>query len=179
MVHVAWYAAVSTGDGAVSATPAHAPAGAEVFAGDALAFAARCPADILLELTTLNPLTGERATGHIRAALAAGRHVVTANKGPIAHAYRELSTLAAERGVALRFESTVMDGTPLFGMVEAALPATTITGLRGLLNSTSNYVLSRMAAGTSLDEAVAGGQRLRGGQADPSFHRDRRGGGVK
>jgi homoserine dehydrogenase len=149
--------------------PAHAPAGAEVFAGDALAFAARCPADILLELTTLNPLTGEPATGHIQAALAAGRHVVTANKGPIAHAYRELSALAAERGVALRFESTVMDGTPLFGMAEAALPATTITGLCGLLNSTSNYVLGRMAAGASLEEAVAGAQRLGVAEADPSF----------
>src|SRR5258708_37226755 len=156
MVHVAWYAAVSTGDGAVSATPAHAPAGAEVFAGDALAFAARCPADILVELTTLNPLTGEPATGHIRAALAAGRHAVTANKGPIAHAYRELSALAAERGGAPRFESTVMDGTPLFGMAETALPPTTITGLRGLLNSTSNYELGRMAAG-ALIQQVGGG----------------------
>src|SRR5258708_23020160 len=116
MVHVAWYAAVSTGDGAVSATPAHAPAGAEVFAGDALAFAARCPADILVELTTLNPLTGEPATGHIRAALAAGRHPVTANKGPIAHAHREPSALPAERGVARRLPSTLTYRPPPLGM---------------------------------------------------------------
>ncbi len=82
--------------------------------------------------------------------------MVTANKGPIAHAYHELSALAAEHGVALRFESTVMDGTPIFSMAEAALPATEIASFRGLLNSTSNYVLSRMAQGETLEEAVDG-----------------------
>ena len=143
-----------------------APAGIAV--DDALAAIRDVPADVVLELTTLDPRSGEPAIAHIRAALEAGRHVVTANKGPIAYAYRELRGLAAERGVALRFESTVMDGTPIFGMAEASLPATRIEGFRGLLNSTSNYVLSRMADGESLDEAVQGAQRLGIAEADPS-----------
>jgi homoserine dehydrogenase len=149
-----------------------APAGSTAAGGDALALIARCPADVVLELSTLNPLTGQPATDHVRAALSAGRHVVTANKGPIAHAYRELRALARERGVALRFESAVMDGTPVFGLVEATLPATTILGLRGVLNSTSNYVLSRMAAGESLEDAVAGAQRLGIAEADPTYDLD-------
>jgi homoserine dehydrogenase len=135
---------------------------------DALRAIREVPADVVLELTTLDPRSGQPATDHIRAALASGRHVVTANKGPIAYAYRELRALAAERGVALRFESTVMDGTPIFGMAEASLPATHIQGFRGLLNSTSNYVLGRMASGESLEEAVEGAQRLGVAEADPS-----------
>ncbi len=126
------------------------------------------PADVVLELTALDPRSGQPAIDHIRAALNAGRHVVTANKGPIAYAYGDLRALAAQQGVALRFESTVMDGTPIFGMAEASLPATRIEGFRGLLNSTSNYVLSRMAGGDSLEEAVQGAQRLGIAEADPS-----------
>ena len=136
--------------------------------GDALDFIRDVPADVVLELTTLNPQSGQPAIEHIRAALAAGKHVVTANKGPIAYAYRELRALAREHGVALRFESTVMDGTPIFRMAEAALPATEISGFRGLLNSTSNYVLDRMAHGETLEQAIAGAQRLGVAEANPS-----------
>jgi homoserine dehydrogenase len=135
---------------------------------DALTFIRTCPADVVLELTTLNPQSGQPAIEHVRAALDAGKHVVTANKGPIAYAYRELRALAERQGVALRFESTVMDGTPIFSMVEASLPATVISGFRGLLNSTSNYVLDRMAKGHSLEVAIAGAQRLGVAEADPS-----------
>jgi homoserine dehydrogenase len=145
-----------------------APAGAQAFGDDGAAFAAACPANVLVELTTLNPATGQPALESIRAALGAGRSVVTANKGPIAHGYHELRALAERQGVALRFESTVMDGTPIFNMVEASLPATEIRGFRGLLNATSNYVLGRMAEGASLEEAVAGAQRAGIAEADPS-----------
>jgi homoserine dehydrogenase len=144
------------------------PEGIQPFSGDGAAFARECPADVVVELTTLNPATGQPALDHVRAALASGKSVVTANKGPIAHAYRELRALADDRGVSLRFESTVMDGTPIFGMAETALPATEIHGFRGLLNSTSNYVLGCMAQGEPLDEAVAGAQRLGVAEADPS-----------
>ena len=146
-----------------------APAGAQPFAGDSVAFAREASADVLVELTALNPLTGQPATDHIRAALESGKSVVTANKGPIAHAYRELRDLAASRGQRLRFESTVMDGTPIFGMVEACLPVTQIASLRGPLNSTSNYILSRMAQGESLEDALAGAQKLGIAEADPSY----------
>jgi homoserine dehydrogenase len=144
------------------------PEGVRAFDGDSLAFARTAPADVLVELTTLNPMTGQPALDYVRAALTAGKSVVTANKGPIAHGYRHLRALAADNGVSLRFESTVMDGTPIFNMAAASLPATTITGIRGLLNSTSNYVLSRMALGDSLDEAIIGAQRLGIAEANPA-----------
>ena len=144
------------------------PAGASAFTGDGEAFAATAPGDALVELTTLDAQRGQPALDHMRAALAAGKSVVTANKGPIAHGYRELRALAEIRGVSLRFESTVMDGTPIFNMAEAALPATTIGGFRGLLNSTSNYVLSRMAQGETLEVALSGAQKLGIAEADPA-----------
>jgi homoserine dehydrogenase len=146
-----------------------APEGAQPFTGDGVAFAREAPADVLVELTALNPLTGQPATNHIRAALESGKSAVTANKGPIAHAYRELRDLATANGQRLRFESTVMDGTPIFGMVEACLPVTWIAGLRGPLNSTSNYILSRMAQGESLEDTLLGAQKLGIAEADPSY----------
>jgi homoserine dehydrogenase len=166
---------VTYGDGADPALliPVDWPVRADDAAGattadDALRAIREVPADVVLELTTLDPRSGQPAIEHIRAALEGGRHVVTANKGPIAYAYRELRALALEHGVTLRFESTVMDGTPIFGMAEASLPATRIEGFRGLLNSTSNYVLGRMASGESLEDAVVSAQRLGVAEADPS-----------
>ncbi len=146
-----------------------APTGAQPFTGDGVTFARESAADVLVELTSLNPLRGQPATDHIRVALESGKSVVTANKGPIAHAYRELRDFAAVQGRRLRFESTVMDGTPIFGMVEACLPVTRIDSLRGPLNSTSNYILSRMAQGETLEDALKGAQALGIAEADPSY----------
>jgi homoserine dehydrogenase len=134
--------------------------------GHAAEFITACPADVLLELTTLDPVAGQPAIDHIRAALWAGRHVVTCNKGPIAYAYHQLQALAAEKGLALRFESTVIDGTPIFNMVESSLPATKISGFRGLLNSTSNYVLDLMSAGETLEVALEAARRIGVAEAD-------------
>ena len=144
------------------------PEGAQPFSGDSVSFAATCPADLLVEITTLNPADGQPALDHARAALRAGKHVATANKGPIAHGLRELRTLAAERGLGLRFESTVMDGTPIINMMEFSLPVTEVISFRGLLNSTSNYVLSLMSGGMTLEDAVREAQRAGVAEADPS-----------
>jgi len=145
------------------------PPGTEPFTRWGLDFARHGEADVLLELTTLSPMDGEPAISHIRAALEARRHVVTANKGPIAHAYRELRALARERGCQLRFESTVMDGTPIFHLRQECLPATEVLGFEGVLNSTSNYILGRLAAGESLAQALAGAQRLGIAEANPAY----------
>lgn len=144
------------------------PEGAQPFSGDGVSFAAICPADLLVEITTLNPADGQPALDHARAALRAGKHVATANKGPIAHGLRELRALAAERGLGLRFESTVMDGTPIINMMEFSLPVTEVISFRGLLNSTSNYVLSLMSGGMTLEDAVREAQRAGVAEADPS-----------
>lgn len=133
------------------------------------AFIATVPAEIVVELTPLTPESGQPAIRHCEAALANGKHVVTANKGPVAYAYRRLSILAAGRGLQFRFESSVMDGAPIFALIEKAMPATRVRGFRGVINSTTNLVLTLMAAGKSRDEAVAEAQRLGVAEADPAY----------
>ncbi|GAG53467.1 unnamed protein product, partial [marine sediment metagenome] len=79
---------------------------------DSLKSISESNADIVIEVTYTDIQTGEPAISHIRAALKGKKHVVTTNKGPIALAFRELSELARENGVLLRFEGTVLSGTP-------------------------------------------------------------------
>lgn len=124
-------------------------------------------ANALIELTTMNPETGEPALSHIRQALEAGMDVITANKGPIAHAGESLHTLARQRGLHLRYESTVMDGLPLLNLAEFTLPAVNVRGFRGLLNCTSGIVLSQMEQGRSLEEAIRLAQQAGVAEADP------------
>jgi homoserine dehydrogenase len=125
------------------------------------------PADVVVETTTLDPATGEPALSYMKDALRAGLHVVTANKGPIAHAYRELEALAAERGRLLRFEATLADCLPVFTLRRAALPLAQITAIRGIVSSTNNYILSQCADGTAFGGALAEAQRLGIAEADP------------
>jgi len=114
---------------------------------------AAAQADVLFEATSLNVASGQPAIDHIRAALEHGAHVITANKGPIVHAYRELRDLAAAHGKRFLFESTVMDGVPIFSLFEQ-LPAVHLQGFHGILNSTTNVILSEMENGLSFDEAL-------------------------
>lgn len=125
------------------------------------------PADVLIEITTLDPRTGQPALTHIREALAAGMHVVTANKGPIALAHRELETLARAHGRLLRFEATLADCLPVFTLRRAALPLARIDAIRGIVSSTCNYVLSQCATGASFADALAEAQRRGIAEADP------------
>jgi homoserine dehydrogenase len=141
-------------------------------APDVFSLLGSCDADLLLETSPLDPLAGEPATSYIRQALSRSIHVVTANKGPIAFAYRELSALAAERGAQFRFEGTVMDGAPVFNLVEYCLPATRILGFAGLLNSTTNIILSGMEAGASFDESLAEAVRRGIAEANADFDID-------
>lgn len=131
------------------------------------------PADIVVEMTPLRvDLRGEPAITHVRAALEAGRHVVSANKGPVAWAYRDLDALARSVERRFLFESTVMDGTPVFSLCRHTLAGCRVTACRGILNTTTNYVLSRLAAGVSLAEAVRGARREGFAEADPSLDLD-------
>jgi len=128
--------------------------------GETAAFIAACPADVLFETTPNNPQTGQPALAHIRAALEAGMHVVTANKGPLVHGYQELTALAVEKGVGFRFESTVMDGAPIFALFRESLPGANLIGFHGILNSCTNLLLSMMEEGISLEEAIEYGQSI-------------------
>jgi homoserine dehydrogenase len=125
--------------------------------------------DVVVELSPLAVAgTGEPAISHVRAALLRGRHVVTANKGPIAWAYAELAGLARERGRALLHEATVMDGAPVFNMARSCLRGNVILRIDGVLNSTTNVVLCEMERGAGLADAVGAAQRLGVAEADPA-----------
>lgn len=124
-------------------------------------------ANVLIELTTLDPEHGEPALSFIRQALTAGMHVITANKGPIAHAADELHLLAQQHKVQLRYESAVMDGLPLLNLAQFTLPVVGMRGFRGLLNNTSSIVLSQMEQGTPLNEAIYLAQQMGVAEANP------------
>ncbi|MCJ7561674.1 MAG: homoserine dehydrogenase [Thermoplasmata archaeon] len=129
----------------------------------------RTIADMMIELTTLNIEDGQPATDHISHALSKGMDVVTANKGPIAFAYHDLRTTSRSMGSRFRFEGTVMDGTPIFSLIEKTLPGCEVIDIRGILNSTSNYVLTAMTNGRSMKDAVMEAQAKGIAEADPTL----------
>jgi homoserine dehydrogenase len=135
---------------------------------DSFDFIRRCEAGVLFENTPVNYATGQPAVDHLRTALEMGMHAITANKGPVVHAYRALSELADRKGVHFYFESTVMDGAPIFSLFREALPAARLKSLRGVLNSTTNMILTRMEAGETFEQAVAYCQQIGIAETDPS-----------
>jgi homoserine dehydrogenase len=135
---------------------------------DSLDFVRKIPADVLFENSPVNHQTGQPAIDHLHLALELGMHAITANKGPVVHAYRELTELAEKMGRKFYFESTVMDGAPIFSLFRSTLPAAQVLGLRGILNSTTNLILTRMENGESFDEAVKYTQSIGLAETDPS-----------
>lgn len=136
---------------------------------DAMGVVREADYDAILEMTTLNIKTGLPAADHLRIAFRRGKHAVSANKGPIAWHYRELKELAKDKGVRFYFESTVMDGTPLFNLVDQTLRMCTITEVSGILNSTTNFILNKLEDGLSYEEALEEGRKLGIVEADPSM----------
>jgi homoserine dehydrogenase len=136
--------------------------------GDPIEFIHSCGADVLFENTPVNYTDGQPAVDYLRTALQAGIHTITANKGPVVHAYQELTQLAEKSGRKFLFESAVMDGAPIFSLFRESLPAADLHGFNGILNSTTNLILSRMEGGESFEEAVAYAQSIGITETDPS-----------
>jgi homoserine dehydrogenase len=130
------------------------------------------PLKVVIETTTLNIRDGRPAIDHVEAALSAGCHVVTANKGPVAFDYRRLASLADKSGVAFLFEGAVMDGVPVFNLVRETLPVITILGFRGVVNSTTNHILTALEDGEEFAPALARMQAAGIAEADPSLDID-------
>jgi len=124
-------------------------------------------ADILFENSPVKHLTGQPAIDHLRAGLECGMHAITANKGPVVYAYRDLTDLAKAKGRRFLFESAVMDGAPIFSLFRGPLPATQVKGFRGILNSTSNFILELMEQGKTFDDAVRHAQAMGIAETDP------------
>ena len=125
-------------------------------------------ADVLFEATSLSLHDGQPAIDHIEAALEMGLHAITANKGPVVHAYEELQALAVAKGRRFLFESAVMDGVPIFALFRDNLPTVRLNGFRGILNSTTNVILSGMEEGLSFAQSLAKAQQIGVAETDPS-----------
>jgi len=124
--------------------------------------------DVLFEATSLNTADGQPAIEHLVTALECGADAISANKGPLVHAYAELVQLARAKKRQFLFESTVMDGVPVFSLFPLGLPATELHGFSGVLNSTSNVVLTEVEKGRSFDEGVKRAQAMGVAETDPA-----------
>jgi homoserine dehydrogenase len=124
--------------------------------------------DVLAEATGTNLRDAEPALSHIRTALSQGMSVITANKGPGALAANELFALAHQHGVQLRMEATVMAGTPVLSMIREGMAGARVRAIRGIINGTTNYILSAMATGRGYAEALAEAQAQGYAEADPT-----------
>jgi homoserine dehydrogenase len=138
------------------------------FSIPALDFIRNSGADILFENSPVNYESGQPAVDHLYTALEMGMHAITANKGPVVHAYRKLTDLAQAKGLKFYFESAVMDGAPIFSLFRETLPAAVLRSFTGVLNSTTNLMLTRMEAGESFEKAFAYAESIGVPETDPS-----------
>jgi homoserine dehydrogenase len=136
---------------------------------DPLDMIEKTDAGIIAELTYTNIQTAEPATSYIKKALRTGKHVVTSNKGPAALYYRELHDLARKNGLQFRIEGTVMSGTPVFHLAESGLAGNDIREVKGILNGTTNFILTKMETeGMDYADALKLAQELGYAEADPT-----------
>ena len=132
----------------------------------------RAKTDVFFEASSLEAQTGQPALDHLKAALDCGAHAVSANKGPIVHGYRELVALAKEKNKKFLFESTVMDGVPIFSLFPLGLPAIDLRGFQGVLNSMTNVVLTEIEKGRTFADAVQKAQAMGIAETDPGADLD-------
>lgn len=127
-------------------------------------------ADVAFEATPTNIVDGQPGLAHIEEAIRCGMHVVTSNKGPLVVAYRRLVDLAASRGVELKFEATVAGAIPLFSLVKYSLRGSEVKRVYGILNGTTNYILTRMHFdGLSFELALREAVERGIAERDPSY----------
>jgi len=138
------------------------------FEGDTFDFIHQVPAHVLVETTPVNPHSGLPALDYLRAGARRGLHLITANKGPVVHGYRELTELTRQHDRLFRFESAVMDGAPIFSLFRGPLAGAQLHGFYGILNSCTNLLLERMRNGETLEEAIEFGASIGITETDPS-----------
>ena len=135
---------------------------------DSLAVIKNSRANIMFENSPVNTRTGQPALDHIRTALELGMHAITANKGPVVHGYHELTALAKSKGKTFGFESTVLGGSPVFSVFRETFPVAELSSFKGILNATTNIILSRMENGDSYEDAVKYCQSVGVAETDPT-----------
>ena len=135
---------------------------------DALTTIDQADAEVIAELSYTNLTTGEPGFKHVKAALESGKHVITSNKGPVALRFPELLRLAAAKGVSIGVEGTVMSGTPTLALATELLAGAGVNKIQGILNGTTNYILTRMGEGSDYPSALAEAQAKGYAEADPT-----------
>ena len=135
---------------------------------DSFAVIQHSQADVMFENSPVNTEIGQPALDHIRMALELGMHAITANKGPVVHGYRELTALAKSKGKTFGFESTVLGGAPVFSVFRETFPLAELSSFKGILNATTNIILSRMENGESYEDAVKFCQSIGVAETDPT-----------
>ena len=135
---------------------------------DSLSVIKQSKADVMFENSPVNVATGQPAIDHVRAALNANMHAIAANKGTVVHDYRELTALAKSKNKKFYFESTVLGGTPVFSVFREAMPAADLMSFKGIINATTNIILTRMENEETFDEAVKYCQSIGVAETDPS-----------
>jgi homoserine dehydrogenase len=135
---------------------------------DALTLIARSNAEIVVEASYTDLQTGQPAISYVRGALETGKHVVTSNKGPVALCYPELAELARQKSRYFGVEGSVMSGTPVIHLGYEVLKSAIITKVEGILNGTTNYILTHMEQGIPYQDALAEAQRQGYAEADPT-----------
>ena len=135
---------------------------------DTVSLIKTCNANIVCELTYTDLTTGGSAIDHCKAALSAGKHIVTSNKGPAALFYPEMKKLADDNGVKFMIEGTVVAGTPIINLTDGPLAGCEISKIRGILNGTTNYMLTEMEKGMDYAEVLKIAQELGYAEADPT-----------
>ncbi len=134
-----------------------------------VAYLRRVRADMAIELTPLRIAAEQLAYDHLVAALSSGKHVITANKGPVVYHYARLRALARRKHVGFRYEGTVMDGAPVFNLFQETLRGVHVESFEGILNSTSNFILSEIEAGRSYEDGVEAARRMGFLETDPAM----------
>ena len=135
---------------------------------EALEMIQNSPADVVVELSYTNLQTGEPATTYVAEALQRKKHVVTTNKGPIALHYNQLAELAHLHHREIGIEGTVMSGTPCLRMGRELLAPAGILKIQGILNGTTNFILTQMESGKPYADALAEAQAQGYAEADPT-----------
>ncbi|WP_254761862.1 homoserine dehydrogenase [Natrinema marinum] len=164
--------AVVDSDGIAVADALERKAGDEPLGAAAPADVFETDYDVLVEATPTTLGDAEPGFSHVQRALEADRHVVLANKGPVAERYEELRALEDESAGSIRFEATVGGAIPVLSTIEDSTPQA-VTAVRGVLNGTANFILTRMAAeGLDYEHVLAEAQDLGVAEADPTFDVD-------
>jgi len=144
--------------------------GEKLYGGSAIELLEKGEIDLLVEATPTNVKDGEPGLTHIVKALTRGIHVVTSNKGPLVVAFRRLMELAKAKGVKLKYEATVAGAIPIFSLVEKCLRGDKIKRIYGILNGTTNYILTRMHfEGVSFQQALKEAQERGIAERDPTL----------